>query len=188
MPDLTRDPIVNVVHQGIKRDIRLLLEHGGLRGALLLTLSAVDTMAYLWMDDGKDEVTRQDFIAWADRYVQFPYVEAVSGLELYAARCAALHNYGTEAALTREGRCRQILWMSRARPEIIFDPAKRADLVMVSIPALAEVCLRGIDRFLVETYSDSRRAERADRRFRKMMHVLPGPGNAPANPASQPEP
>jgi hypothetical protein len=176
VPDLTRDPIVNVVHQGIKHDIRLLLKHGGVRGALLLTFCAVDAMAYLGMEDAKEDVTRQDFIAWVDRYVRFQCAEMITGLELYAARCAALHSYATEASLTREGRCRQIGWRTGARPEIIFDP-KHADLVVVSIPALAEACLKGIDQFLVDTYSGPERAQRADRRFRKMMYALPGPGN-----------
>ena len=177
MVDLSRDPLVNVVQRGIKEEIRLLLSHDKLRGALLLTLSGVDTMGYLVMDKSKEDVSRSDFITWADRYISFPCKEQVTGLELYGARCAALHNYGTESQLSREGRCRQILWMSKATPEVAYNPAINPGLVVVSIPALAEAFFAGVDRFLVDIYSDSDRAKRAEERFRKIMHALPGPGS-----------
>ena len=45
--DLDRDPIVSVVHRGIKADIRTLLDHEGYRGAVLLTYAGMDAMADL---------------------------------------------------------------------------------------------------------------------------------------------
>lgn len=175
MTDISRDPIINVVHRGVKQDIRTLLESGGLRGALLLMLSGIDTMAFLVMDDAKADVTRSDFIQWADRYMRFPCAEQVSGLELYAARCAALHAYGTESRLSREGCCRQIGWISEARREVVYAPQKHPDTVMVSIPALVRAFFAGIDTFLVDTFADPVKAARAEKRFKKLMYVLPGP-------------
>ena len=176
MADLSRDPIVNVVHGGIKRDIRLLLDQDALRGALLLTLAGIDTMGYLAMEDRQENPTRRSFVAWADRYVRFACAETITAMELYAARCAALHNYGTESSLSRTGKCRQILWMSEAQPEIRYNAMKQPGFVVVSIPALAQAFFDGIDRFLVDTYSDPKRKERAEARFKKIMHSLPGPG------------
>ena len=178
MTGISRDPIINVVHHGVKQDIRTLLESGGVRGALLLTLSGIDTMAFLVMDDAKSDVTRTDFIQWADRYIRFPCAEQVSGLELYAARCAALHAYGTESHLSRKGDCRQIGWMSEARPEVVYAPEKHPDMVMVSIPALGRAFFAGIDAFLVDTFANPVKAARAEKRFKKVMYVLLGPMGA----------
>jgi hypothetical protein len=50
---LDRDPVVNVVHRGIKPDIRLLLDNGGYRGAILLTHAGMDTIAFLSMPAGQ---------------------------------------------------------------------------------------------------------------------------------------
>jgi hypothetical protein len=58
--DFDRDPIVNVIHRGIKRDIRLLLDNEAWRGAILLTYAGMDVLAYLAMPSGQDEVTRAD--------------------------------------------------------------------------------------------------------------------------------
>jgi len=176
MTDSSRDPIVNVVYEGIKGEIRLLLEHGRLRGALLLTLAGIDAMAFLGMAKEKAEVTRLDFIAWADHYIRFPCKEQVTGIELYGARCAALHAYGTESALSREGKCRQVGWTSEMKPEIRSMPEKYPNVVMASIPAFAEAFFSGVDQFLIDTYADSKRAEIANSRLKKLMHLLPGPG------------
>jgi len=177
MTNFPRDSIVKAIHDGIKGDIRLLLENERLRGALLLTLSGIDTMAFLGMPESQDDVTKSDFVAWADTYIKFPCDEQITGLELYAARCAALHAYGTESRLSREGRCRQIIWMSEAKPDIIYRPDKHPGIVVVAIPSLAQAFFAGVDRFLVNMYSDPSRSKLADRRFNKIMHQLPGPGH-----------
>lgn len=167
------DPILNVVQKGIKGDIRALLEEERLRGALLLTLAGIDTMAFLGMEKGKTGVSRSDYVEWADQYIEFQCSNQVSGLELYAARCAALHNYSTESRLSREGDCREIGWMSESTPAVRYNSEVREDLVLVSIPALSNCFFEGVDAFLVDVYSDDQRAEIADERFQKIMHTRP---------------
>lgn len=173
MTDLTRDPIVNTVQNGIKRGIRVALENECLASAVLLTLSGMDAMAFVGMPAGQDDVTRSDFIAWADRYIHFPCKEQLSGMDLYGARCGALHSFGSASRLSREGKCRQVGYMSRCTPEVVFRPAVSAELVLVSVPALADAFFTGVDRYLVDLFSDTKRAALAEERFQLLFQSHP---------------
>ena len=72
-------------------------------GGLVLSFICMDTVAYLSRLAGPATHTRAEFIAWVDKYLrghpehQYQY----RGLDVYAARCAVLHTYGSEAALHR---------------------------------------------------------------------------------------
>ena len=174
--DLDRDPIVSVVHRGIKADIRTLLDHEGYRGAVLLTYAGMDAMAFVSMPPAQAEVKSSDFIAWADRYMRFPCGERISGEELYAARCATLHTYGTESRMTRSGSVRQVGYMSDSKPEVRFDATVAANLVVVSVPALATAFFEGIDAFLVDSFAGASRGAVLETRFKKLLHVWPTEG------------
>ena len=108
MTDLSTDPLINAVHNGIKRGIRVALENDCLGSAVILILSGIDAMAYVGMPAGQEDVTRNDFITWVERYIKFSCSEQLSGWDLYGARCAMLHSYGTASDLSRKGKCRQM--------------------------------------------------------------------------------
>ena len=175
MNTVSRDPILNVVHHGIKRGIRVALENECYPAAVILILSGIDAMAFLGMPEGRDNVTRRDFVDWADRYVKFPCRQQLTGMDLYGARCGMLHQHGVESALSRAGKCRSVGYRNRLTPEVKYDPQVSKDLVMVSVPALAESFLAGVDTFLVDLFSDPVRAAAAERRFGKMVHTLQQP-------------
>ncbi len=177
--DFDRDPIVNVIHRGIKQDIRLLLDNHAWRGAILLTYAGMDTLAYLAMPSGRVKVERSDFIAWADQYVHFDGSVQLSGEELYAARCATLHSYGTESYLNRTKSVRQVGYMDKSDPPV-RENARAPDLVLVSVPALAAAFFTGVDRFLIDAFSDSARAALVEGRFEKLIHALPAERDVPS--------
>lgn len=173
MSDLKNDPVINVVHEGIKRGIRVALENGCLSAAIILIYSGIDAMAYLGMPPGQDDVTRDDFVAWAERYIHFPCEKQLSGLDLYGTRCAMLHTYSIVARLTREGKCRRIGYVDQSTPEVSYNPKSAKDLVIVSIKGLAEAFLRGIDQFLVDVFADKGRGPVVEARLKKCVHTLP---------------
>lgn len=173
MTDLSRDPIINTVYNGIKKGIRVCSDNDCLGSAVILILSGIDTMAFLGMPAGQDDVTRSDFVEWADRYIRFPCKEQLSGMDLYGARCAALHHFGSASRLSRDGKCREVVYMSESVPEVRFVPSVSTGVVLVSVPALAEAFFSAIDRFLVELYSDSNRAALADQRFKLLFQSIP---------------
>ena len=53
MSELSRDPIINALHNGIKPSIRMTLENDCLDSAVILILSGIDAMAYLGMPPNK---------------------------------------------------------------------------------------------------------------------------------------
>lgn len=71
--------------------------------ALAMIYIGLDTMALLACPLGQTSQTRSDFIAWVDRYLKAdPTSEyQYEGIDLYAARCAVLHSYGSVSDLHR---------------------------------------------------------------------------------------
>ena len=172
MTDLDRDPIVNVVHNGIKHGIRVAVDKECWGSAVVLILAGIDTMAYLGMPATQQDVTRMDFVKWVERYITFPCNEQLTGLDLYGARCGMLHSFSTVSKLNRDGKCRRVGYMDRSVPEIRYNPKIDDDFVLVSIEALAESFFRGMDRFLVDLYADKDKAKVADDRFQHVVHSL----------------
>lgn len=175
MVNLREDPVINAVHNGIRRGITVAIENDCLGSAVILILSAIDAMAYVAMPEGQEEVIKADFVNWAEHYVHFPGPEQLTGLDLYGARCAMLHSYGVRSRLSREGKCRIVGYMSEANPSVCFNPSVSNELVLVSVPALKDVLFRGIDQFLIDIYKapNSRQAKVADERLKTLVHNFP---------------
>ena len=171
---LSQDPIINVVHRGIKADINTLLANGGGRGAVILIYAGMDTMASLDIPDDQTEVRGRDFIRWAERYVRFPGPFQVSGEEFYAARCGMLHTYTADARATRAGRARRIGYADKMDPPVYAAPAAAPDIVLVAVPGLRDAFFRGIDAFLVEAFAaGAEKRATVERRWGDLIHDLP---------------
>ena len=170
------DPIIDVVNNGIKRDVQVTLENKCFRATLILVYCGMDTMAFLGLPEERNELNSADFIAWAESYIRFPCNEQLTGPDLYGARCATLHTYGSESRLSRAGKCRQIGYMDRSIPEVRFAPDISRELVLVSVPALVEAFLKGVDTFLVDVFADTKRGRIAEKRFEKILHQFPTNG------------
>lgn len=173
MNDLSKDPVLNAVYNSIKRGIRVAIDNQCYGSAVILILSGIDTMAYLGMPPGHEDVTSKDFVKWAEKYITFPCDQKLTGLDLYGARCGMLHAYSTSSRLQRQGKCRHVGYMDRSVPEIRYNPAIDKDLVLVSVEALARSFFEGVDKFLVDLYSDPVKASVADERFRWVVLVYP---------------
>lgn len=52
LTNLSEAPIINAVHNGIKRGIRVALENDCLDSAVILILSGIDAMAYIRCQPG----------------------------------------------------------------------------------------------------------------------------------------
>jgi hypothetical protein len=162
-----------VIQNQIKKGVRVALDNECYSSAIILIYSGIDTMAFLSMPPKQLDVTRDDFIQWADRYLIFPCKEQVRGIEFYGARCAMLHTFTISSKLSRRGDARQIGYVDKSVPEITYNPSISKDLVMVSIAALAESFFQGVDKFLIDVFSDSKRAPLVEDRLQSLVHLLP---------------
>ena len=173
MNDLSRDPIVNAIDNEIRRGIQVAIDNGCYGSAVTLIYAGIDAMAFLGMPGDQEDVARSDFIAWAEHYIKFPCKEQLSGADLYGARCGMLHSYSAYSRMTRSGECRTIGYMDKSVPEVRYNPEISREIVLVSVPALAEAFFRGIEEFLIDLFSDHKRAEVAEVRLPKLVHCLP---------------
>jgi len=170
---MERDPITKAIYGGIKKGIQVAVENNCYASAVILILSGIDSMAFLNMPESQTDVTRTDFIEWADRYIKFPCSEKLTGSDLYGARCAMLHSYGVVSQMSREGKCRMVGYMTETVPEIRYNPEVNKNLVLVSVPALAESFYKGIDQFLVNLFSNKDKAKVAEDRLKWFVQEIP---------------
>lgn len=169
----SNDPIANVYYGQIKRSINICLENECWDAAIKLIYSAIDAMAFLGIPAKAQDVHRTDFINWVDKYIHFPCKEQVTGLDLYGARCAMLHNHSVYSNLSREGKCRLVGYMDKSIPEVRYRPDVDKNLVMVSIPALAEAFFTGVDRYLIDLFSNKDKAKIAEQRLNIFIQTIP---------------
>ena len=169
------DPIVNAIQNGIKDDIEFNFSHKRFRAAIILIYSGIDAMAFLDMPAGQDDVTRTDFVRWADKYIRFPCKEQITGEDFYGARCAMLHSYGVASKKSRQRKCRMIGYVDQCPIEVRYDAKTTTELVLVSILALKESFLRGIDTFLIDAFADQTRIPLLEKRLKHLIQESPMP-------------
>lgn len=173
MASLARDPIINAVNNGIRRGISIAIDGGAFGSAAILIYSGMDSMAFLGMPTDQEDVTKRDFIAWADRYIRFPCEEQLSGADLYGARCAMLHNYSVFSRMSRNGECRVVGYADRCVPEVHYNSAINENVVVVSVSGLSEAFSRGIDQFLIDAFAVADRRQVLESRLRQLVQCMP---------------
>jgi hypothetical protein len=131
--------------------------------ALAMVYVGLDTMALLACPVGQQSQSRADFIAWVDQYLKAdPASEyQYEGIDVYAARCAVLHSYGSVADLHR-----------KANPPRKFgytdnglhkkDDAER--FVIISVAVLIHDFSKAMRKFVNEIRTDPELKRRVDSR------------------------
>ena len=170
---MSTDPLQNAVYDGIKRSIQVCLDNDCYAAAVILIYSGIDTMATLGMAANQQDVTRNDFVDWCDRYLKLTGQTKISGLEWYAARCGVLHNYSARSRLSRAGQARHIGYVDDSLPAIVFNPAIDPSLVMISVKALAVAFFAGIDNSLIHVFADKERRAIGESRLQWMFNCKP---------------
>ena len=64
-------------------------------------------------------------------------------------------------------------YMDKAIPEVRYNPAVSKELVLVSVPALAESFFQAIDKFLVDLFANPTKAKVAEKRLHSFVQKLP---------------
>jgi hypothetical protein len=119
---------------------RICLDQGHTVSALILVYAGIDAMAWLnrRRDAGEKDVTREDFIRWANKYVRpkFQRSRRVTGQDLYGARCALLHSGTPHSRLLHQGKVRPLFYLSsRGEPLESFATPRFAKRRWIHVPA-----------------------------------------------------
>lgn len=169
---IPEDPLTNLIEVGIKHGIRVTIDNHAYAAAIQLIYSGMDTMAFLGMPTDQEDVTRNDFVTWVDRYIDFETDVQPKGLDFYGARCSMLHTLGVVSRLNRRGECRKIVYVASDSRRVIYDPTIDSDIFLISIESLQIAFFSGLDRFLVELFSDPDRAATAESRLQWFANTI----------------
>lgn len=187
MPEVRQHLVLSVIENGIKQPIGLMLERRYYPAALVLTYSGIDTMAFLNMPAANTDVMRSDFIHWAEKYMKLSPEDAITGRDLYAARCSVLHG-GAHSRLSRGGDCKLLRHMP-ATSAVPGDPAvplgkephahnqahnnAHNNVATVIIEDLVAAFFEGVHRFLDDASRDEEKASLVELRLRYLVQTSP---------------
>ena len=168
------DPLLNAIYSAIKPGIDVTYDADLFGSALILIYSGIDAMAWLSMPSAQSNVNRKDFINWVETYFPDDFTSKITAVELYSARCAVVHSYGVESALTRfEPNVRSVLYKVGGRPSVNYAPSVDPAYVMVELGYIKDCFYKAIDTFLVKAFSDKARAKVIEQRAPKLLIAIP---------------
>lgn len=161
-----------VIADCIGHDIDACLRNNAPTGAVLLIYCAIDAMSFLSMPLDQEEVKRNDFIAWVEKYMKTdagqPY--QYRGIDLYGARCGIAHNYGVQSRLSRNGECK-IFAYKCASLEHCYDPDRNPDMIVLGVELFAQDFFDAVDRFLADIENDGELKNRVDARLPNLFTI-----------------
>jgi hypothetical protein len=143
---------------------------GCISAALTFAYVCIDTMSYLSLPSEKSHQDRSDFMSWVDTYLKGepsqPY--QYRGLDVYAARCAVLHAFSSEAELHRKDPgVRLFGYHDGDRHE------SHPHLVLIGIVSFVNDIVGAIEAFLVACQNDADLRARVEPRLVKVLQTFP---------------
>ena len=162
------------------------LERRLIQPALVLLYSAIDSMAWLNMPAGQNDVKGKDFENWVDCYMVNPEYHfrkmvrvaddvelevpklSCSGADLYSARCGLVHSWTAESKLAREDKAKRVYYISgdvtveQAMQEV--RPELRSGLVFLKVETLVEVFRQAVTFFKHDIAKDENLRQRVEER------------------------
>jgi len=86
---------------GLISELKACDEAGLVTASLAMSFVCIDTLTNLGRSEEKARVTRKDFQDWVDKYLKGHADQTYQyrGKDVYAARCAFLHTYGSKAEI-----------------------------------------------------------------------------------------
>lgn len=171
---LSRDPIINAINNGIKRDIDITVENDCGRAAIILIYSAIDAMANINRPEAQKYNTSTDFKDWVSRYFCIEGETKITPEEWWAARNATVHTYGIFARDNIEKNTRCIGYIFKSPHAIRYNEAANKNFVLVDVIAMKEALFGGIDKFLIDSFSiyDEKKKNLTEKRLKDLIIVI----------------
>ncbi|MEW6197502.1 MAG: hypothetical protein AB1601_02390 [Planctomycetota bacterium] len=145
--------------------------------ALLLLYAGIDLLAWLEAPGDQTELRGSDFKSWCLRYLLPESGLECNANELWAARCALLHNAAAEARELRKAGTRTIVYTSAAnRPETAAVAASdaKAECRTVAVAALRDAFQQAVTRHCEEFDRPDMPTAREAALLRRAARVLDG--------------
>src|SRR2546425_10624542 len=145
----------------------LVMERGYAMPGLILLYSLVDTMAWLSLPEGVEDVKGTDFIGWVRTYGLEQRVAPCTADDLYGARCGLLHSFSPDSRRSRRGEIRPIyyVWGGAGRELLQGEIDKRGGSgIGLPIADFRNGIVTAIDSFRRQLVTDAKLSARVRRR------------------------
>ncbi|WP_084191269.1 hypothetical protein [Algiphilus aromaticivorans] len=161
---------------GLVSELKRCEECGVTTASIAMAYICIDTLANLARPADKEKVTRADFTEWVEKYLKAhndqPY--HYRGKDVYAARCAFLHTYGSDAQLHDEDPdTMKFGYHDGGKHEC--KPDTDLCLVLIGTKSFVNDVVIGTESFLHECQKDQALRERVEARLPKVLQTLPYP-------------
>jgi len=130
---------------------------------LALLYSAMDILAWLSLPQSKNDVRRDDFMAWVDKYLLPKANLNCSAIDIYAARCSIVHSYSSESELSRSGMAHRLCYtIGNKDPKHLQEDLDSVnyDSIVVHIDTLFLALRNAVNHFKQDIESDQELAAR----------------------------
>jgi hypothetical protein len=149
---------------------------GATTAALAMAFVCIDTMAFLALPPTRDTQNRDDFVKWVDTYLtcheEQPY--QYRGLDVYGARCALLHAFGSEASFHDKFPDSKIFGYHDGGKHAV-DTAVSERLVMIGTASFINDVVMAVERFGETCKADPELLARVEARLPKVLATFPAP-------------
>ncbi|MBC7963631.1 MAG: hypothetical protein H7Y05_11885 [Steroidobacteraceae bacterium] len=143
-------------------------------GAIAIAFICIDTLASLGRPMKKQKVTRSDFKEWVDTYLKAhpdqPY--QYRGKDVYAARCAFMHTYGSSAELHEEDSD-TIKFAYNDGGKHQYDPDIEHGLVLIGTKSFVNDVVHAVELFLEKCQNDLSLRLRVEERLPGVLKTMP---------------
>lgn len=141
-------------------------EAAGFRtAALTLSFVMIDTVAYLGMPEGRQSQGRAEFIGWVDTYLKGHPEQTYQyrGIDVYGARCAVLHTFGSQGRFHDENPDARIFGYTDGGRHLVGDDQGR--LVLIGLASFYNDVVIAVEAWMGECGRDAQLRARAEARL-----------------------
>lgn len=141
--------------------------------ALAMAFICIDTMTFLSLPADRSTQGRADFIAWVDTYLKGhqdqPY--QYRGLDVYGARCALLHAFGSETDYHQKNQDAKCFGYHDGGKHV-YDEAQDKHLVIIGTASFINDVIHAVSDFLEACKADSDLRDRVEARLPRVLQVF----------------
>lgn len=159
---------------GLLQEIQTCDKADATSATIIMVYVGIDVMGRLSMPDTRTSATRRDFIAWVDKYLkaETDSTYQYDGKEVYAARCAMVHSYSTEADLHKnDAHTKQFGYHDGGQHK--YDPNVSKELVVIGVKSLVHDFSRAVEAFVKDMCADKVLRDRVATRIPKIVQTFP---------------
>lgn len=159
---------------GLAQQIKICDEAGFITPSIAMSYICIDTMASLSRPLEKSRVTRSDFIEWCDKYLKAHPDQTYQyrGEDVYAARCAFLHTYGSKSDMhARNVDILEFVYHNGGRHS--FNPEIHPKLVIIATRSFVNDVYNAVCDFLECCAFDEPLKNRVESRLSELLAISP---------------